>query len=135
MLHHNAHAAKMTSLRAAVMGNHKIWELTEIWRSSGLSLLTARWKKKKKQIKRYWVTSPGPRLLGEILHWNFIWATRQDSPPPCAKIALHLLSKQQFWKVLVLGSFYALKLLRTPKRFCWYEFYLSTFSTTEMKAE
>lgn len=104
VLLHNACAAKMASLIATVIWNHRIWELIETWRSLGPSPSSARWENWKEMLSER-VTSPRASLLDKspsvTVHLG--QKTRSSTTPP-PKISLLLFRKQQFWNFLVFGS-------------------------------
>lgn len=129
---HNIPAATMASLKATVIWNHRIWKLKENWKFLSTISLTCQVRK---LILRCWVMSPRAKPPSEALDWPNLHLGQKTNSTPVSKISLSSLRKQQFQNFLVLGSLYGLKLLRTPKRFCSDEFYLSIFTAIEIKTD
>lgn len=114
----------MASLTATVIWNHRIWGLKETWRSLDQSPSSAREKTDTEMLSER--HPQRPRVLASpSLNLHLDQKTRST---PGSKIPLLSFRKQQFSNFLVLGSLYALKLLRVPKTFCWDELYLSTYT-------
>lgn len=100
VLLHNACAAKMASLIATVIWNHRIWELIETWRSLGPSPSSARWENWKEMLSER-VTSPRASLLDKspsvTVHLG--QKTRSSTTPPQRYLFFYSenSSSETFW--------------------------------------